>query len=146
MHKPKTADAYQALCQILGKRKDALAVPSLIEALHDTDDIVRSEAAQALASIGSEEAGEDLLTQYLQEESMDVKEWEVIALGAVGYRLAIPQLIQALQVNRLRCYAAMALGNLKAKEAKEAMQQALARETDPFMAKLMQQGINKLDG
>ena len=41
MHKPKTVYAYQGVCEILGKRKDALAVPSLIEALHDANSGVR---------------------------------------------------------------------------------------------------------
>lgn len=145
MHESKTVLTYKILCEILGKRKATQAVPSLIEALHNTNDGVRSEAAEALAHIESIEAGEDLLNQYLQEASEDTKEWEVIALGAVGYRPAIPHLIQALQVNRLRRYAALALGELKAQEAREAIQQAMDQEKDTYTITLMKQALKDLD-
>ncbi len=145
MHEPKTQLTYVILCEILGKRKDARAVPVLIEALHDADASVRTEAAQALAHIESSQAGDALLTQYLKEDSKGAKEWEVIALGAVKYRPAIPQLIQALQVEHLRTYAALALGELKAKEAKEAVQRALDHETDPYEVKMMTKALKELE-
>src|SRR5262249_22744686 len=125
MSEPKTQLTYAILCELLGKRKDAQAVPVLLEALQDTDSAIRAEAAQALAKIESPLAGEALLAQYLTEVDQGAKEWEVIALGAVGYRPAIPQLIQALDMEHLRRYAALALGELKAKGAKEAVQQAI---------------------
>lgn len=56
----------------------------------------------------------------------------------------IPYRIQALQVEHLRRYAALAPGNLKPKAAQEAMQPALAHETSPYSVKLTQQGFNPL--
>jgi HEAT repeat protein len=145
MHEPKTRLTYAILCELLGKRKDAQAVPVLLAALRDADSSIRAEAAQALAKIESPVAGEPLLAQYLIEEDKGAKEWEIIALGAVGYRPAISQLIQALDVEHLRRYAALALGELKAKEARAAVQQALASEIDPYTVKLMKEALKALE-
>jgi len=145
MHEPKMQITYRILCELLGKRRDAQAVPVLIETLHDADASVRAEAAQALALIENPLAGEAVMAQYLAEEDQGTKEWYVIALGAVGYCPAVPYLIQALNVENLRRYAALALSELKAKEAKGAIAHALARETEPYTVKLIQQVLTKLD-
>jgi len=145
MSEPKTQLTYAILCELLVKRKDVQAVPILLKALQDTDSAIRAEAAQALAKIESPLAGEALLAQYLTEEDQGAKEWEVIALGSVGYRPAIPQLIQALDMEHLRRYAALALGELKAKEAKEAVEKALTYETDSYTVKLMQEALREIE-
>ena len=146
MYEPDSSlETRDTLCSIFGYRKDTQAVPLLLEILHDPSPRLRGSAAEALAKIEAPEAGKELLAQYLTEENQGIKEWYIIALGAVGYRPAIPSLIQALNVEHLRRYAALALGNLKAIEAKEAMQQALAQETDSYTAKLIQQGLSLLD-
>ncbi len=145
MYESSNIETRETLCYIFGYRKDIQSVPTLLEVLHDPSPRLRGSAAEALAKIEDPEAGQALLTQYLVEEDQGIKEWYVIALGAVGYRPAIPYLIRALEVENLRRYAALALGNLKAGEAKEAMQQALVHETDPYTAKLIQQGLRTLD-
>ena len=145
MHEPKTIRVTKILCELLGKRQDAKAVSVLIEALHNEDAGVRSEVAQALAQIGSPLAGEPLLAQYLKEKDEEVKDWQVIALGAVQYRPAIPYLIQALHHDRLRSYAALALAELQAKEAIPMIQEALAHEKDEYEQKLINQALQKLN-
>ena len=145
MYEPKTLKTYMILCEILGKRKDPQAVPVLLDALHDPASSIRSEAAQALALIEDPVAGEPLLTQYLIEEGQGAKVWEVIALGAVGYRPAIPYLIQALNVENLRRYAALALGGLKVKEAKEAIQKVIHLAESPYEEELLRQSLKEID-
>ncbi len=142
---PQTLDTYEILSEILGKRKDPQAVPILIDALHNASSSVRAEAAQALAQIEDPSAGEPLLAQYLTEEDEGAKEWEIIALGAVRYRPAIPYLIQALNVEHLRLYAALALGELKAKEAKEDVQKVLPLATDPYEERMLKKAFREID-
>ena len=85
------------------------------------------------------------MTQYLIEEGHGAKVWEVIALGAVGYRPAIPYLIQALNVENLRRYAALALGGLKVKEAKEAIQKVIHLAESPYEEELLRQSLKEID-
>ncbi len=144
MHESKTAHMTEILCELLGKRQDPKAVPVLIEALHNEGAGVRSEAAQALALIESPLAGEALLTQYLKEKDEEVKDWQVIGLGATGYLPAVPYLIQALQSDRLRRYAALALAELQVTEVKPMIQEALGHETDEYERKLIEQALQKL--
>ncbi len=147
MHESKTVDMTEILCELLGKRKDPKAVPVLLEALQDIHEAVRSEAAQALAMIESPLAGEPLLKQYLKEEEENeaARVWQVIALGAVQYRPAIPYLIQALQDERLRFYAVLALGELKATEAKKEMQEALDGEKGDYNRREMIKALQMLE-
>lgn len=123
----------QLLADILGYREEKAAVPVLINALQDSSPEVRNSAADALSKIEDPRAGEALMTQYIQEDD-DIRQTLAIALGAVGYRPAIPYLIQALSSpsQMLRICAAWGLRSLHATEAKDAIQSALAQETDAY--------------
>jgi HEAT repeat protein len=135
----------QIVCDLLGRRADARAVPVLIDALHDADAGVRGSAADSLAKIGDPSAGEALMEQYFKEDD-DIRQLLAIALGAVHYRPAIPVLIQALSspTQMLRQCVAWALRNLKAPEAREALQQALAQERDPYTSEAMREALKAI--
>lgn len=137
----------QILCEILGKRHAVQAIPDLLNALKDSSPGVRSEAADALAAIGNPEAGPALLESYKAEEDRDVRVMLAVALGAVHYAPAIPDLTQALDdpYDTLQVEAAWSLGELRAKSGKEGMQRVLLRQTSDYSKKLVQDAINKLN-
>ena len=147
MHEPITPLTREILCDILGQRHASQALPELIEALKDASPNVRSAAADALASVGDPQAGPALLEQYQTEEDRDVRVMLAVALGAVHYRPAIPDLIQALDdpYDTLQMEAAWSLGELKVTEAREGMQRVLARQADDYSKKLVQDAIEKLN-
>jgi HEAT repeat protein len=147
MHRPKKPLTYAILCELLGNRKDTQAVPELISALHDADSDIRNEASQALAKIGDPRTGEALMAQYLAEQDEDVKDWHIIALGSVGYRPAIPHLIQALDIEDLRSHAVWSLGELKAQEAKAPLENLMNHESvDSYTTQLIKDAIRSIDG
>ncbi len=137
----------QILCEMVGKRHAVQALPDLLNALKDSSSGVRSEAADALAAIGNAEAGPSLLESYKTEADRDVRVMLAVALGAVHYAPAIPNLIQALDdpYDTLQLEATWSLGELKAKSAKEGMQRVLSRQTSDYSKRLVQDAINKLD-
>jgi HEAT repeat protein len=138
----KSPDVHlrEILCDLLGVRADAIAIPELVNALHDSSAAVRGSAADALAKIGDPTAGEALLEQYFKESDDAIRQLIAIALGAVKYQPAIPTLVQALSssIAMMRKCAAWALKDLKAREAKQALEDALSRETDASAARAMQ--------
>ncbi len=117
-----------------------------MEALKDPSPGVRSAAADALAAIKDVRAGPALLEQYRAETRSDVRTMLAVALGAVGYQPAIPDLVQALDDadDTLQMEAAWSLGELKASEAREGLQRVLARQKDEYSRNLVQGAINKL--
>ncbi|MEO8972148.1 MAG: HEAT repeat domain-containing protein [Ktedonobacteraceae bacterium] len=136
----------QILCEVLGRRHAIQALPELLHALKDSSPGIRSEAADALAAIGSPQAGPALLEGYRAEEDRDVRVMLAIALGAVHFAPAIPDLIQALDdpYDTLQVEAAWSLGELKAINGKEGMQRVLSRQTSDYSKKLVQDAISKL--
>jgi HEAT repeat protein len=146
MHEPMRPLTRQILCDILGDRRAAQALPDLLEALKDPSPGVRSAAADALAAIKDVRAGPALLEQYRAETRSDVRTMLAVALGAVGYQPAIPDLVQALDDadDTLQMEAAWSLGELKASEAREGLQRVLARQKDEYSRNLVQGAINKL--
>jgi len=147
MHEPITPLTRQILCDILGARHAAQALPELLDALKDTSPYVRSAAADALAAVGDPQAGPALLERYRTEEDRDVRVMIAVALGAVHHQPAIPDLIQALDdpYDTLQMEAAWSLGELKATEARAGMQRVLARQKDDYSKKLVQDALEKLD-
>ena len=138
--------AKQILCEVLGKRHVIQALPELMNALKDSSPGVRSEAADALAAIGDPQAGPVLLESYRNEEDRDVRVMLAVALGAVHYAPAIPDLIQALDdpYDTLQIEAAWSLGELKAISGKEGMQRVLLGQTSDYYKQFVQDAINKL--
>jgi len=68
------------------------------------------------------------------------------ALGAVGYRPAIPTLIDLLlaQTGMLRGCAAWSLGALGATQARHPLQEALAREAHPYAQERMRVALEEI--
>lgn len=123
----------EIVCRIIGDRYAEIAVPNLIKALGDESAAVRYAAADALAKIGDARAGPPLLERFnASEDTPWVKHMLALALGAVGYQPAIKPLVQALSNTdpSLRGCAAWSLGALGAVEAKGALRQAIASETE----------------
>lgn len=147
MHEPIAPLTRQILCDIVGDRRAAQALPELLDALKDPSPNVRSAAADALSNVGDSQAGPALLERYRAEEDKDVRVMLAVALGAVHYRPAIPDLVQALDdpYDTLQVEAAWSLGELKATEARGGMQRVLARQTDDHWSKLVQDALVKLD-
>lgn len=126
--------ACRILCELLGQRRAKSAIPSLIACLTHTDAEVRYEAADALAKIRQPATG-PVLTQHLSSESdVHVQAMLLLAIGAVGYRPAIPRLIDTLSAPeaQVRGSAAWSLGALRAWEACAALENALKYETEVF--------------
>jgi HEAT repeat protein len=96
--KDKRPEMRHLACELLGDIRDAKAVPVLLEALGDKD-----EFGTSVASVAAR------------------------ALGRIGDRAVIPQLVKALESpdRDLRYEAARALGILRADEAKAALRKLL---------------------
>jgi HEAT repeat protein len=76
------------------------AVPALIDALHDPDQEVRAQAAQALARMGNRAApAVDALVEALNDPNEDVRRGAARALGQIGSEAeqAVPALINAIR-------------------------------------------------
>ena len=123
------------LCDVLGFRHASKAVDALIAVLDDPSSSVRSSAADALAKIGDGRAGPALMARFeLPEPAITVRRMLLAALGAVGYRPAIPTLIQWLgnPDPSQRGSAAWSLGNMRAIEAIPALEEAFHRERQKY--------------
>jgi HEAT repeat protein len=137
----------QILCDIAGARLAVEALPELVAALDDASPAVRSAAADALAAIRDPTTGPALLRHYRSELDSDVRTILAVALGAVGCRPAIPDLILALNDphRALQIEAAWSLGELRATEAREQIAGALSRQTTDWSRRLMEDALAKLD-
>jgi HEAT repeat protein len=138
----------QLLCDMLGKRADKQAITVLSEALQNPSSKVRSSAADALAKIGDFQAGEALMKSLEVEENSDVQSALIFALGSVGYKPAIPIIIQTLSnpSDMIRYCSTRALEDLHAEQAKDALEQAIANETDSYTAQRMRKALQTLGG
>jgi HEAT repeat protein len=124
-----------------------LAIPTLVEALQDLSSGVRSSALEALTKIGDPGTGEAIMAAFSKEEQDEgMQRAFLVAFGAVGYRPAIPLLIKALSdsIEATRQCAAWSLGELKASEAKDALQRALEQETDPYAIEVMGKALKAI--
>lgn len=70
------------VCVALGNSGNRQAVPALIEALHDTESLIRGHAAWALGQLGGEQAIEALSTAVDTEEDTEVQKEIRCALDA----------------------------------------------------------------
>ncbi len=107
--------ARHIICRILAARCAETAIAALIPLLDDRTPEVRNAAAEALGKIGDPRAGPALLAHFADPESSIGMECMLAAgLGAVGFRPAIPLLVQALKAPNvaLRGVAAWGLGIL----------------------------------
>ena len=141
---PKTR---QILCDIAATRRVTEAVPELLAALNDPVSALRGAAADALAVLGDPIIGPALLGHFRSELDPDVRTLLAVALGAVGYRAAIPDLISALDdpQRALQIEAARSLGELRATEAREQIARVLSRQTTDWSRRLMEEALANLD-
>jgi Domain of unknown function (DUF4926)/HEAT repeats/PBS lyase HEAT-like repeat len=138
----------QLLCDLLGKRSadpeiDA-ALPLLVEALQDPSPGVRGSAVEALTNIGIPSTGDALMAAYNREELDEgMRRLFLAAFGAVGFRPALPFLLQGLHDpdGTTRQCAAWGLGKLRDPEAQEALLHALQQETDRYAAEVMREAL-----
>jgi HEAT repeat protein len=109
------------------------AAPALAEALADSDEQVRAEAARALGKTASQ-AVVPALMYALKDESTEVRRWAARALDSVRNLASAPALIEALEDRDLgvRRIAAQALGHLRAQGAVAALAKALADTSGPL--------------
>ena len=129
--------ASRILCELLGERHAKSAISALLACLTHDDSDVRYEAADALAKIREPATGPALCTHLATERETHVQAMLLLALGAVGYRAAIPYLITALSASdaSVRASAAWSLGVLKASEAYQTLESIQANETDVYARK-----------
>ncbi len=78
-----------AAAQALGEIGDAEAVDTLIEALLDEDEDVRTDAAEALLAIGDKKAAPQLLENLIGDPCFEVKMAAVQALTKMGHQDAV---------------------------------------------------------
>lgn len=132
------------LCDILGARKAKTAVPELLNCLDDPSQWVKDDAAEALGKIGSIKAGESLLNHLKSDPCF----WFAVALGAIGYRPAIPSLIDALTspYALVRGGAAWSLGDMMVYEAEDSLKNALIIENDEFALTRIRTALHQIRG
>ncbi|MCL4561673.1 MAG: HEAT repeat domain-containing protein [Chloroflexi bacterium] len=127
------------LCDILAARRAKTAVPALIKCLEDPSPWLKDDAAEALGKIGGIKAGEALLDHF----NKDPRLWYAVAMGEIGYRAAIPRLIEALYdpSPMVRGGAAWALEELIALDALKDLKEVARLEEDAFALKHMEKAI-----
>jgi HEAT repeat protein len=148
LHLAEDEWARVVLCDALGFRHQAGAVDVLIDRLEDESSRVRSAAADALAKIGDVRAGPALLRRFeMPDPSIGVRRMLLIAVGAVGYRDAIPTLITWLQNPDpdQRGSAAWSLGALVAPEALAPLEAALKAERIRYPRDRMREAISAIN-
>jgi HEAT repeat protein len=133
-----------AIVIAIGERGLDGALPLLVRALWDRSLSVREFAAESLAKVGDPRCGPDLVRKYREERGLRLL--VAIALGAVGYRPAIPLLIDALcdEDGMVRGGAAWSLGHMGAVEARTALEVALRREQHGYARDRMCQALYEL--
>ena len=131
------------LCDICGKRRLKSAIPTLLDFLDDPSPKIKDYAAEAIGKIGSINAGPQLLEHFIKDPQL----YTAFALGAVGYLPAIPYLMDALSSPRkwIRGGSAWSLGALKAVEAKDALERALAVETEHYPQERMKEALEIIE-
>jgi HEAT repeat protein len=147
LHQTTNSHVREVLCDLLGELQAKTAFPVLITCLEDSAAGVRSSAADALAKIGNPLAGEALMKRFAGiETEIEVQRMIAVALGAVGYRPAIPLLIKALVSidPDLRGSAAWSLGVLKSLEAANSLEQALSHEKELYPRERMKIALDTI--
>jgi HEAT repeat protein len=138
----KTVLTRRILCDILAERRAKSAVNAILECINDASSDLRNDAVEALIKIRSYKAGEGLLAYFIDNPQL----WYAVALGEIGYRPAIPYLMDALENpdEGVREGAAWALGYLGAIDAIGVLVRALHREANPNCVVRMQEALASL--
>ncbi|MCO5295663.1 MAG: MFS transporter [Fimbriimonadaceae bacterium] len=123
----------------------ALGADEIVKALHDPSPRVRRRAAQALAQLQDESAGEALVHMVVEHPDL-VEEETVEALGELRHAEAVPALVNLLQSPRslVRRAAAKALGRVGDAEAIGPLMAAAAEPGDPDLRRASLQALRVL--
>jgi HEAT repeat protein len=122
----RNADAVEPLIPLLQDKVKAVreeaaaalaaigdaAMPSLLNALHHEDWLVRLHAVEALGKTGSRQAVEPLLSVLFNDRDCAVREDTVRALGEIGDPRAVEYLFRVMQEPGLRTPTVEALGRI----------------------------------
>ncbi len=104
----------------------SVSVPFLYPLLKDKDDDVRKFAIDLLADIG-EGIAPAFIVPMLKDSNSNVRAAAARALGLLGYRQAVPELVDALNDEEWVCFSVLeALGELKDDSAVEKIAALLA--------------------
>lgn len=135
----KEHQAKALLCDVFAIKKARSAIPELLECLDSKSINVQENAAEALGKIGSQKTGEKLQEKLRK----DPDPWFAIALGAIKYEPAIPDLITSLQDkdSMVRGAAAWSLGVLIVEDALCDLEKALAIEKEEYSRNRMVEAI-----
>jgi HEAT repeat protein len=119
----------QAVAEVLGASRIAVAEDALIRLLQDENGHVRSTAAGALGRLRSRKARSGLLA-LLQDEYENVQEAAIQALGAIGDESVLDSLLKDFSTHEayLRRNTARLLGKFSSQRAYEALAFALKDE------------------
>jgi len=85
------------IIMILGEMGDPRAVPAFIQCLQSSSPAIRAAAAQFLSATGSEKAAEALRQMLSAGPDLGSLIWVIHALGKLGDRQAVDQLLQIVQ-------------------------------------------------
>lgn len=123
-----------------------LGADEIVKALHDPSPRVRRRAAQALAQLQDETAGEALVHMIVSHPDL-VEEEAVEALGELRHADAVPALIDLLQSPRslLRRAAAKSLARVGHPEAIQPLIDAAAEPGDPDLRRASLQALRVLE-
>jgi HEAT repeat protein len=130
-------DTKRDTLQLLGETKNAAAIPILIDALSESDWIVRSQAVSQIGLLGiwlDSDVLEDAVTALIHllqsDPESSVRSSAAISLGVIGDIQAVPVLIEALSKDDLvvRSSASYALGRLQDRSAISALVRTLQDE------------------
>jgi|WetSurSiteA1Bulk_404760.scaffolds.fasta_scaffold01384_8 HEAT repeat protein len=134
----------------LGRIRDPLAGPALINALRDTSPQVRERAALALQELGPAVA--DQLIKVLMDENLNVRVNAARILGEIKDAGSVEPLIQALLVDMdedkswlFRVEAAKALGKIKDPRAIESLNMLLSDRVS-YVRDMAAWAINEISG
>ncbi|HEX9929287.1 MAG TPA: HEAT repeat domain-containing protein [Pyrinomonadaceae bacterium] len=111
----------------LGLLRNAVASQAAANALRDSAEIVRAEAARAVVYLASTDAVQSLLP-LLSDKSEFVRREAAFALGRIYDKTAVNSLIRVLQTDKtasVRAAAAIALGQISDERAIEPLSQVL---------------------
>jgi len=125
-----------SILKSLVRRYERLAVPILIEALRDSEWMIRYEAAIALGYLGDRTAVPALI-QLLRDSKSCVRTVAAGALGKLQDPEAVPALIEALEDRDswVREAACSALGNIRDRRAVPALISKLQEDRDKYVRK-----------
>ena len=88
-----------ASIQAIAKANDKRTVPTLIDALQDSQAIVRTKAARVLGQLGDARAINALIDLISNDKQHGPREGGIIALGKIGSARALTPLAQIIQSN-----------------------------------------------